>query len=317
MRSVFAVCVAAGLTACAAPPLREGFVPGADGIRLFYRSLGRGSDTVVVLHGGPGLHHAYLVDALRPLARGRTFLFYDQRARGRSDSVPDTLLISAERDVADLEAVRDHFGLARLTLVGHGWGGALAVRYALAHPDRVARMALISPLFARASHTWGLAVLPYGGPDSAAFEGLGAARLSGLDHTDPARFCRDYWGAYLSPTPVRDRFATVHLAPAMCDAPAASLARAERVRQLVFRGLGNWDWRTELGAVSAPVLVIQGRSPVWSEAATEWITHLPHAGLVQLEAHPQFPWLGDAPGFRGALERFLTRAATPSPRRAG
>jgi pimeloyl-ACP methyl ester carboxylesterase len=58
----------------------SGFHSTADGTRLFWRTVGHGAQTVVVLHGGPGFHMNYLVEDLRRLAAERRLLFYDQRA---------------------------------------------------------------------------------------------------------------------------------------------------------------------------------------------------------------------------------------------
>lgn len=66
------------------PRAREGYVPGAGGVRLSYRVDGSGPDTVVVLHGGPGLNLEGLRPDLRPLARRHTLLYFDQRGSGRS-----------------------------------------------------------------------------------------------------------------------------------------------------------------------------------------------------------------------------------------
>lgn len=316
LRLLSVTIAALGSVACGGVADSHGYATGADGVRLYYRMMGHGHDTVVVLHGGPGLHHRYLVPALAPLSSTHTLLFYDQRGRGQSDSVADTLAMSAERDVADLEALREHFGLDQMILVGHGWGGALAVRYTVTHADRVQRLALLSPLFPRAAYIWTLGVQPYEGPDSGAFNGLSEARVARRDQTSPRRFCRDYWGAYLSPVPVRDVYATKRLAGEMCNAPSAVLARAERTRHFVLQSLGAWDWRPELPAVTAPTLLLQGRGAVWSAAAREWLAGLPNARLVTLTAHPQFPWL-DQPGhFVSALEQFL-RVTRPLPNRAG
>jgi proline iminopeptidase len=304
------------LVGCGGSPDAHGFVAGADGGRLYYRLMGRGSDTVVVLHGGPGLHHRYLVPPLAPLTRRHTLVFYDQRGRGRSDAVADTLALSVEQDVADLEALRRALRLERLTLIGHGWGGAVGVRYALAYPGRVRRLALVSPFFPRSSFLWALGVHPYDGPDSAAFDGLSDARRSQRDRAHPRRFCHDYWGAYLSPVPVRDRYATRRLAAAVCDAPAEALAQAERVRDLTLRSLGAWDWRGELGAVTAPTLVLQGRGTVWRAAGREWLDAIPSARLIELPAHPQFPWLDEPGRFVSALDDFLS-VTRPLPNRAG
>src|SRR5881296_3835870 len=113
-----------------------------DGVRLFTRRAGDGPP-VVVLHGGPGAHHDYLLPQYDLLARGRTLLYYDQRGGGRSP-VPRDTPVGWPEQVADLEALRGHWRLDTLTLLGYSWGGLLALLYALEHPDRVARLALVS-----------------------------------------------------------------------------------------------------------------------------------------------------------------------------
>jgi hypothetical protein len=106
---------------------KEGYVEAGDGVRLFYRSVGTGGDTVVVLHGGPGFSMDYLAADLEPLAARHVLLFYDQRGTGRSTLVTDSVSLDAQRFADDLEAVRRQFGIQRLTLLGHSWerrGGA-------------------------------------------------------------------------------------------------------------------------------------------------------------------------------------------------
>src|SRR5207245_8032821 len=120
-----------------------------DGVRLFTRRAGDGLP-VVVLHGGPGAHHDYLLPQYDLLARGRTLLYYDQRGGGRSPVGRDTP-VGWREHVADLEALRRHWSIDRLTLLGYSWGGLLAVLYWLEHPERVDRLALVSPAPGRAA----------------------------------------------------------------------------------------------------------------------------------------------------------------------
>src|SRR2546426_3183354 len=120
-----------------------------DGVRLFTRRAGDGPP-VVVLHGGPGAHHDYLLPQYDLLARGRTLLYYDQRGGGRSPVGRDTP-VGWREHVADLEALRRHWSIDRLTLLGYSWGGLLAVLYWLEHPEQVERLALVSPAPARAA----------------------------------------------------------------------------------------------------------------------------------------------------------------------
>src|SRR5262245_44666600 len=88
---------------------REGFVDAGSGVRLYYRFVGTGPDTVVVIHGGPGFSMGYFVDDLGPLGERFTLLFYDQRGAGRSSLVRDSAALDAQRFAEDLEAVRRAF----------------------------------------------------------------------------------------------------------------------------------------------------------------------------------------------------------------
>ena len=135
--------LSAALAACAGrspgvgPSLavHEGYVVGADQVRLFFRTVGTGGDTLVFLHGGRGKTPR----ASRPIWRRwptSTVLFYDQRGSGRSEAPADTMLLTVERHVADLEAVRQELVLGRVAMIGHSWGCGLAALYAAAHPER-------------------------------------------------------------------------------------------------------------------------------------------------------------------------------------
>src|SRR5215470_106130 len=99
----------------------------ADGATLYYRMVGSGPDLLVVIHGGPGMDMGYLRADLAPLAERHTLLFYDQRGGGRSQLLPDdAALYTMQRHAADLEALRVHFGLERMTLLAHSFGPAIA-----------------------------------------------------------------------------------------------------------------------------------------------------------------------------------------------
>jgi proline iminopeptidase len=112
----------------------------ADG--LFCRDVGAGPP-VVVLHGGPEFDHAYFLPELDRLADSFRLVYYDQRGRGRSaEGVrPEDVTLASEID--DLERVRSRFGLESVAVLGHSWGGVLAMEYAIRHPDRVSHLILL------------------------------------------------------------------------------------------------------------------------------------------------------------------------------
>ena len=129
------------------PPAVEGHFPGSGGTRLFYRKVGTAPKVVVFLHGGPGSNFRGADAAIEPLAGpGRSVVLYDQRGGGLSDLETIPALLTAQHHVRDLEALRVHLGVPRMTLVGLSWGAGLAALYTAEHPRRVERLVLVSPM---------------------------------------------------------------------------------------------------------------------------------------------------------------------------
>src|ERR1022692_1265149 len=86
------------------------FVDVGDKVRLWYTESGKGSP-VIVIHGGPGMHHDSLAADLAPLREHHRVIEYDQRGGGRSSLPADVTLLTIEHHVDDLEALRKHLGL--------------------------------------------------------------------------------------------------------------------------------------------------------------------------------------------------------------
>jgi proline iminopeptidase len=120
----------------------EGYLPAGRG-RLYWRAVG-GGPPIVVLHGGPDFDHYYLRPELDRLAESFRLVYYDQRGRGRSGNGVDPREVSIESEVADLELVRCHFGFESVAVLGHSWGGLLAMEYAIRHPDRASHLILVN-----------------------------------------------------------------------------------------------------------------------------------------------------------------------------
>ena len=122
---------------------REGFaaVPGGN---VWYRIVGDGDAIpLLTLHGGPGAEHGYL-EPLAGIADERPVVFFDQLGCGRSDRPDDPSLWRMERFVAEIDALREALGLDRVHLLGHSWGGWLAVEYLLSAPRGVESLVLAS-----------------------------------------------------------------------------------------------------------------------------------------------------------------------------
>ncbi|GAB3008838.1 alpha/beta fold hydrolase [Saccharothrix stipae] len=119
--------------------MEEHKVIADDGRVLWAAESGRGVP-LVLCHGGPGLWDMF--DGLAALLADRVRVIrWDQRGGGRSaHGGPYTM----DRTLADLDAVRVHFGLSRMALLGHSWGAEVALHYALDHPDRVSSLVYVS-----------------------------------------------------------------------------------------------------------------------------------------------------------------------------
>ena len=123
-------------------PIQQGFVD-ANGVMIYYETLGRGAPLLIV-HGGPGASHDYFLPYLLPLARHHQVVFIDERGSGRSQILEDASKYTVENMADDVEAVRQALGLGKISLLGHSYGGALAQAYALKYQRNLTHLILAS-----------------------------------------------------------------------------------------------------------------------------------------------------------------------------
>ena len=134
------------LSACADKGLDpgEGYID-VEGGRVWYRVVGSGNETpLLLLHGGPGAPSYYL-NPLEMVAEDRPVIFYDQLGAGRSDRPTDSALWRVDRFVNELAQVREALDLHEVHILGHSWGTMLAVDYMLTNPEGVQSLILASP----------------------------------------------------------------------------------------------------------------------------------------------------------------------------
>lgn len=152
--AITATAIVAVASACTNVPLRvpaplpslareEWYYVADDGVRHYVTEFGHG-DTVVVLHGGPGAEHSYLLDAVMPLADRFHFVLYDQRGSLRSPA-PDSS-ITIDRLVRDLDGLRQQLRLEKVTLLAHSMGTVLSYAYLAQHSDHVRGLVLTGPV---------------------------------------------------------------------------------------------------------------------------------------------------------------------------
>jgi proline iminopeptidase len=264
------------------------------GVSIFERRIGSGPPTVV-LHGGPGAHHDYLLPGFDALARGRELIYYDQRGGGRS-AVSRETPVGWREQVADLEDLREQWGLERLALVGYSWGGLLALLYAVEFPDRVSRLALVSPApawrdarneFERRFAERNLA------PELQ--QQRAALRESGLREQDPDRYAQRLFELSVAPyffDPARARDLT-------------PFRVTGRTQQEVWASLGDYDLRPSLSRLSLPSIILHGEAdpiPIETSAA---VARLLGAELHRLPRSGHVPYVEAFDEFVRLLDGFL------------
>jgi proline iminopeptidase len=254
----------------------------------------------VVLHGGPGAHHDYLLPQYDRLATGggRELFYYDQRGGGQSPVRRETP-VGWREHVADLEAIRVSLAVERLTLCGYSWGGLLALLYLLEYPERVERLALVSPASPTAAYRRQFDeefARRMAAPEIVrAREEL---RASGLREKDPAAYQRRAFE--LS---VAGYFRDVR------DAKNLTAFRVNaRTQQAVWESLGEYDLRDRLRTLrpTPHTLILHGTFDPIPVAGSRELAQILGAELVELPVG-HCPHVEATDDFVRALDAFLPK----------
>jgi proline iminopeptidase len=279
-------------------------------IPLYWAIHGKeGASRLLVLHGGPGAHHDYLLPQMLALGERYELVFYDQRGGGRSRT-DDPAPITWRTHVEDLARVVAEMDLAAPSLIGYSWGGLLALLYALAAVGESpggrapeagpapSRLALVDPApldsqyrrqfeeeFARRQR----------GPEIAAMRD--ELTTSGLREQNPDAFKQRQFelavaGYFHDPAKV---------------AGLTPFRVTGRVQQSVWESLGDFDLVPLLSAVKTPALVVHGREDPIPLASSEAGARALGAELVVIDRCGHVPYVERPDALFPALLEFLQR----------
>jgi proline iminopeptidase len=265
----------------------EGYIATEDGLRLWFQTVGSGSQVVVLPNG------FHLLEDFSCLAPGRTLVFYDVRNRGRSDTVthPALLQRGIHNDVDDLDAVRRHFGLDRLALIGHSYMGLMVILYAMKYPthvDRIVQIGAMGPYYGKSYPS----DLTNNDPVLRdAFAKLGELQKERASH-DPEEFCRKFWSIlrviYVTDPKDADK---VHWD--RCDLPNER-GFMRYWTEHIIPSIQPLSLAPEaLAKVALPVLTIHGtkdRSAPYG-GGLDWVSLLPNARLLTVDGAGHGPWI--------------------------
>lgn len=282
------------------------FVDVGNGVRLWTAETGKGTP-IVVIHGGPGMDHESLAADLEPLAKHHRVIYYDQRGGGQSTLPADPAVLTIDDHVRDLEALRQHLGLEKLTLVAHSFGPAIAALYAIRYPEHVERMVFLGPIPPRK----GKFFEEFGATIGQRLTDEQKKRAEELQKelataADANAVCRQYWAIMTPPRLGKSAPASV-VKSDLCTAPAEAIRYGmTKTNPATFGSLGDWNWTADLARVKAPTLIIHGEEDAIPMAmVSEWVTALPNARILRLAHTAHFPHAEQPKVVFPAIETFL------------
>jgi proline iminopeptidase len=259
--------------------------PPADGVPL------------VCVNGGLLYSHRLLWPALSPLATRRRIILYDQRGRGDSTAPPGAASARIEHDAGDLLALRQALGYRTWDVLGHSWGGGIAML--AAEQDRVGVRTLVLVNSVGATSGWlpGIhqrALQRLTPPQRAVLHSLDPVLLHKADPQVHSAYARAVYPAWFADQDMAQLFAPPRSVSATGAAIAARLRRE------------GYDWSPLVRAVQAETLVIHGERDLLPAATARELVALIARSRLQLlpeSGHMPF-WESPEPFFR-AVESFL------------
>jgi proline iminopeptidase len=286
------------------PPPREDGYTSTTSVPLYWARYGPAdAPPLLVLHGGPGADHRYLLPQLLELASDHELVLYDQRGGGRSKT-DDREPITWRTHVTDLDQVAEELRVEPLDLIGYSWGGLLAMLYAIEAVHgrtrhRPSRLVLIDPAPVNRQYRQQFEAEFARRQSSPAVASLRAElAASGLRERDPDAY--------------RQRAFELSVAGYFAD-PSRSqdltpFRVVGRVQQSVWESLGDFDLLAhgQLDDVRLPVLVLHGRQDPIPLASSEATARALAATLVVIDGAGHVPYVEQPAALFPPIREFLS-----------
>lgn len=259
-----------------------------------YHILGHGAGApLLVINGGPGFAHGFLhfSSAWERLAEARPVVFFDQPGTGQSWAVGQNDCLIVQDILRSIEAIRKAIGVPRVAVLGHSWGGYVALAYALNHPDHVERVVLVASVSPRISATESVSGALF--PERTAAQ----ADLSADNPDDVQTYIRGQLAMSFYSSEVRDRVL----------AGLAIVAYNGHQETLLWKDAEAHDLTGDLKRLSMPVLVTTGRFDANVAPRTAWRIHqaIPGSQFAVWERSGHFPMIEEPDAFFAVVDRFL------------
>jgi proline iminopeptidase len=279
-----------------APPLEQQTVRarGLD-FAVFTSPQVEGQLPLLCINGGLHFGHDVLWPALAPLSANRQLIFFDQRGRGKSQTPPGARTARIDHDAGDAIAIREAMGIERWNVLGHSWGGGIAMLATAQDQDAVNRLVLVDAV--GPTNEW-LKKLHQAALDR--LTGEKREHLAAIDptslHVDDIESHAAYTSA-LYPAWFADRdFGAIFSSP-KADSPTGAAVAARLRRE-------GYDWTDKIASIRIPTLIVHGDQDLLDLTVPESIRQLIPGSEVAVIHHA-----GHMP-FWEAPEEFFARVET-------
>jgi proline iminopeptidase len=282
--------------------MREEFdlIAVSDGVEVYLEDTGpEDAPAMVVLHGGPGGSSYTLREGFGEYLEDFRVLYLDQRGSGRSPALPEEpRLFTIDALVDDLRSLRRLLGINAWTLLGHGFGGLLALEYARRFPQTTQRLVLVNPW---TNFPW-LARQLYRA--SLRLRGIAEQGLETDLPLDGARLLQEAF-ALLEPKAAFDQlmFPSQHSRMEYeWVAEGSGVVGADTPGQMfVLNGLWHLDYTPYLLEIQSPISVLLGTLDASSYPEAQTIADLTGGKLELIEGAGHYPWIDQPYAFQSAL----------------
>jgi pimeloyl-ACP methyl ester carboxylesterase len=287
------------MTTLSVERVRSGTTMPIRDVSLFVKVVGRG-DPLLLMHGGPSADYTSMLP-FRRLADRFTLVFYDHRGNGRSTGPPSSM--TWENLTADADALRQRLGFGKWAVLGHSFGGHVALEYALRYPDRLSHLVLLDT-----------------GGDSHWARQNALELLAERGHSpEKVELVRRWFSGEFAPRewwPIFLRISSAYsydtsLWPILREVLRGGWRFKPRPEALIFSGrhlLPGWTVMDRLGEITVPTLVMAGRDDFVfpPECQRELAAGIPGASLRIVERAGHSPDLEQPAEVMEAVSDFLS-----------
>jgi len=257
-----------------------------------------------MINGGPGMEHTNLTPQMERLSENHRLIFYDQRGVGKSEAPITPESITLDNYIEDIEVLRKELKIEKIDLLGHSFGGQLAMLYGIRYPENLRSLVLVCPASASSDF-----YKPFSENFERKITTADRKTLTKIFESDdfqrrkPTAF-QEYYQVYFRPYFFRQDNANL----VNMQVTELTAMNSDSVSDLLSPYLSEYDFHADLSKITCPTLIIAGDSDLIPLEFMERIRKaIGGSELVVLKECGHFPYVEVPEIFLDTVEKFLNQ----------